>query len=111
MCIRDREWTLGAKVTEEEIERVAGWMADGLVAALTDHAPSADVQSLWLTEPLEGLPLRSLAGAMVSGGVGEYVYERESRDFGDLGRRLGHAIRQLSLIHISEPTRLLSISY
>ena len=88
------EWTLGAKVTDEEVERVAGWMADGLVAALTENAPSADVQSLWLTEPLEGLPLRSLAGAMVSGGVGEYVYERESRDFGDLGRRLGHAIRQ-----------------
>jgi ethanolamine utilization protein EutA len=31
---------------------------------------------------------------MVSGGVGEYVYGREARDFGDLGRRLGHAIRE-----------------
>jgi ethanolamine utilization protein EutA len=31
---------------------------------------------------------------MVSGGVGEYVYDRETRDFGDLGGRLGHAIRQ-----------------
>jgi ethanolamine utilization protein EutA (predicted chaperonin) len=31
---------------------------------------------------------------MVSGGVGEYVYDRETRDFGDLGRRLGRAIRQ-----------------
>jgi len=31
---------------------------------------------------------------MVSGGVGEYVYEREARDFGDLGVRLGRAIRQ-----------------
>jgi len=30
---------------------------------------------------------------MFSGGVGEYVYGRESRDFGDLGRRLGLAIR------------------
>jgi ethanolamine utilization protein EutA len=30
---------------------------------------------------------------MVSGGVGEYVYQRETRDFGDLGLRLGHAIR------------------
>src|SRR5262245_60388949 len=94
------DWTLGVKVTDEQIERVTGWMADALVAALTEHAPSADVQSLWLTEPLpsaggpEGPPLRSLAGAMVSGGVGEYVYERESRDFGDLGPRLGQAIRR-----------------
>jgi ethanolamine utilization protein EutA len=31
---------------------------------------------------------------MFSGGVGEYVYQRETRDFGDLGRRLGHAIRE-----------------
>ena len=31
---------------------------------------------------------------MFSGGVGEYVYAREARDFGDLGLRLGHAIRE-----------------
>ena len=31
---------------------------------------------------------------MFSGGVGEYVYGREDRDFGDMGRRLGHAMRQ-----------------
>ena len=31
---------------------------------------------------------------MFSGGVGEYVYGREERDFGDMGRRLGQAIRR-----------------
>jgi ethanolamine utilization protein EutA len=31
---------------------------------------------------------------MLSGGVGEYVYQREDRDFGDMGRRLGLALRQ-----------------
>jgi ethanolamine utilization protein EutA len=31
---------------------------------------------------------------MFSGGVGEYVYAREDHDFGDLGRRLGRAIRR-----------------
>ena len=31
---------------------------------------------------------------MFSGGVGEYVYGREARDFGDMGRRLGQAIRR-----------------
>jgi len=86
------DWTLGAKVTDEQIERVTNWMADALVAALTERAPSAEVQSLWLTEPL-GV-IGGIAGAMVSGGVGEYVYERETRDFGDLGVRLGWAIRQ-----------------
>src|SRR5207302_6759588 len=33
-------------------------------------------------------------GVMVSGGVAEYIYGRESRDFGDLGRHLGEAIRR-----------------
>ncbi len=86
------EWTLGAKVTDEQIERVTDWMADALVAALTERVPSRAVQSLWLTEPL-GV-IGGVAGAMVSGGVGEYVYDREARDFDDLGRRLGRAIRQ-----------------
>ena len=31
---------------------------------------------------------------MFSGGVGEYVYGRETQDFGDMGRRLGHAMRK-----------------
>src|SRR6202023_3994891 len=31
---------------------------------------------------------------MCSGGVAEYVYGREQRDFGDLGRRLGLALRR-----------------
>src|SRR5438034_8881965 len=31
---------------------------------------------------------------MFSGGVGEYVYGREERDFCDLGRRLGRALRR-----------------
>jgi ethanolamine utilization protein EutA len=117
------DWVLGATVTDEEIERVTNWMAEALVAALTESTPSPEVQSLWLTEPLpnvggpnvggpkgpplrplpsEGPPLRSpasgaigaIAGAMVSGGVGEYVYDRETRDFGDLGGRLGRAIRR-----------------
>jgi hypothetical protein len=33
-------------------------------------------------------------GIMVSGGVAEYVYGREDRDFGDMGRRLGYALRK-----------------
>jgi ethanolamine utilization protein EutA len=66
-------------------------MADALVTALTEDPPPAAVAGLWLTEPV-GL-VGGLAGAMVSGGVGEYVYAREQRDYGDLGRHLGEAIR------------------
>jgi ethanolamine utilization protein EutA (predicted chaperonin) len=85
-------WNLGDTVSTEEIARVTTWMADALVAALTqEHAPR-DVADLWLTEPL-GV-IGGITGAMVSGGVGEYVYGREDRDFGDLGRHFGRAIRE-----------------
>ena len=85
-------WSLGDKVSEHDIQRVTTWMADALVAALTQEVPPAQVQELWLTEPL-GV-IGGVAGAMFSGGVGEYVYDRETRDFGDLGRSLGRAIRE-----------------
>jgi ethanolamine utilization protein EutA len=86
------EWTLGGTVTEDELRRVASWMADALVSALTLDAPSSDIEELWLTGPLDALG--GIAGAMFSGGVSEYVYGREDQDFGDLGRRFGHAIRE-----------------
>jgi ethanolamine utilization protein EutA len=86
------EWTLGGTATEADLSRVTEWMADALVAALTVEPTPEPIDALWLTEPLE--PVEGIAGVMFSGGVGEYVYGREERDFGDLGRRLGHAIRR-----------------
>ena len=47
---------------------------------------------LYLTDPIADFG--AVDGIMFSGGVGEYVYGREDRDFGDMGRRLGHAIRR-----------------
>jgi ethanolamine utilization protein EutA len=86
------EWQLGKAVTEEELTRVTEWMADALVSALTEIPASAAVEKLWLTDPLE--PVEGIAGVMFSGGVAEYIYGREQRDFGDLGRRLGLAVRK-----------------
>ncbi len=74
-----------------ELERVAELMADTLVSALSPD-PSPDVAALYLTDPLPTLD--GIAGVMASGGVAEYIYGRESRDFGDMGRRLGAAIRR-----------------
>ena len=85
------EWSLGDAVSDVQLDRVAAWMADALIAALTVSPTPAPIDALWLTDPLD--PVEGIAGVMFSGGVGEYVYGRESRDFGDLGRRLGLAIR------------------
>ena len=62
------------------------------MAVFTQNPPPPQIQELWLTDPLT--VTGGIQGVMFSGGVGEYVYGREERDFGDLGRRFGRAIRQ-----------------
>jgi ethanolamine utilization protein EutA len=86
------EWSLGDRVTSEELDRVAEVMADTLAQALTERPTPDDLEHLYLTDPIEDFG--DLGGLMFSGGVAEYVYAREERDFGDLGRRLGRAIRR-----------------
>ncbi|HEX5279436.1 MAG TPA: ethanolamine ammonia-lyase reactivating factor EutA [Micropepsaceae bacterium] len=82
-------WQLGSLAQETELDRVAGQMADTLIAALSANPPAA-AASLYLTDPLPSLD--GITGVMASGGVAEYIYGRETRDFGDMGRRLGTAI-------------------
>src|SRR5688572_18775792 len=82
------DWTVGSKVLEKELDALGEWMAEALCEALLSDAH----RELYLTEPLG--KLAAVDGVMFSGGVGEYVYGRESRDFGDLGRRLGAALRR-----------------
>jgi ethanolamine utilization protein EutA len=60
-----------------------------LVEAVTRWPLPGEVADLFLTDPID---IGAIDGVMFSGGVAEYVYQREARDFGDLGRRLGHAI-------------------
>ena len=71
---------------------VADSMASMVIAALTQNPLPADIAEAFITEPIADLG--ALDGVMFSGGVAEYVYLREKRDFGDLGWRLGRAIRR-----------------
>ncbi|MGB6537871.1 MAG: ethanolamine ammonia-lyase reactivating factor EutA [Xanthobacteraceae bacterium] len=84
-------WNRGDRVNAAELETLAGVMADTLVAAITAQPLPHDVAHLYLTDPIADLG--RIDGIMFSGGVGEYVYEREQRDFGDMGPLLGRAIR------------------
>jgi ethanolamine utilization protein EutA len=79
------DWALGKKISAEDLDQLAAWMAEALCRAILGE------RALYLTDPLKDL--RGVQGVMFSGGVGEYVYGRESRDFGDLGRRLGLALK------------------
>ena len=84
-------WEKGDKASDAELDRVAQTMADTLVSAIMARPLPHDIAHLYLTDPI--LDFGRIDGIMFSGGVGEYVYGRESRHFGDLGRRLGRAIR------------------
>jgi ethanolamine utilization protein EutA len=86
------DWNRGDVVSPVQLDQVAEAMADALVAAIRERPPSPAVAHLYLTEPIA--ELGRIDGIMFSGGVGEYVYGREDRDFGDMGRRLGHTVRR-----------------
>ena len=88
-------WNRGDAATAADLQKVADGMADALVAAVTARPLPHDIAHLYLTDPLAGLEasLGRIDGVMFSGGVAEYIYQRETRDFGDLGPKLGRAIR------------------
>jgi ethanolamine utilization protein EutA len=85
-------WNRGDVADAADLDKVADGMADALVAALAARPLPHDIAHLYLTDPIADFG--PIDGIMFSGGVGEYVYGREDRDFADLGRRLGHAIRR-----------------
>jgi ethanolamine utilization protein EutA len=84
-------WRKGDAVSGADMDKVAETMADTLVAAITARPLPPEVAQLYLTDPIADLG--RIDAVMFSGGVAEYVYGRQERDFGDMGRRLGRAIR------------------
>ncbi|MFZ3287676.1 MAG: ethanolamine ammonia-lyase reactivating factor EutA [Telluria sp.] len=86
------DWQLGDLATVGQMEAVADSMADSLIAAISANPLPHAVEQLYLTDPLDDFgPIEAV---MFSGGVAEYVYGRETRDFGDMGRLLGTALRR-----------------
>ncbi len=84
-------WNRGDAVTAQDTQHVADVMADTLVTALTARPMPHDIAHLYLTDAIDNFG--RIDGAMFSGGVAEYIYQREARDFGDMGPKLGRAIR------------------
>src|ERR1700722_5345089 len=84
-------WSRGDTADPADLQKVADVMADALVAAITARPMPHDIEHLYLTDAIADLG--RIDGVMFSGGVAEYVYQREDRDFGDMGPRLGRAIR------------------
>ena len=85
-------WNRGDSVDSSAMGRVAERMATAILASVAARPMPEEVRELFLTETLP--EPGGVDGVMFSGGVAEYVYQRESRDFGDLGRPLGDALRR-----------------
>ena len=84
------EWRKGDVVDPRARASLGDLMANAILEAAAGEATD-ETRALFLTEPLPALP--ALDALMFSGGVAEYVYGRENRDFGDLGRALGLSLR------------------
>ena len=87
------QWRLGDRVTAAQIERLADHMARAVLILARDEKPAPEFDELWLTPALRGA--KSFDAVVFSGGVGEYVYGKESNSFGDLGEPLGKALQGL----------------
>ena len=89
---RGLEWAIGVKAATADMSDVAQDMAQAVFDALSCRPLPAEVRDLFITAPIDDFG--QIDGIMISGGVAEYVYGRENRDFGDLGWRLGRALRR-----------------
>jgi ethanolamine utilization protein EutA len=86
-------WQVGDRVTLAEIERLADHMARAVLRLVQDEKSAPEFERLWLTPALSGP--KSYDAVVFSGGVGEFVYGKETRSFGDLGAPLGKALQGL----------------
>ena len=82
--------SVGSRVATADIERLANHMAQAILSLAQDEQPASELAQLWLTAPLSGA--KKYDAVIFSGGVGEYVYGKESKSFGDLGAPLGQAL-------------------
>ncbi len=82
---------IGMPVSAGVLERVAEHMADRLFEAMTIPTLSPDTATLLRLEAMQNA--RAPDVITFSGGVSEYIYQRQSENFGDLGPHLANAIK------------------
>ena len=85
------ELAMGAKLSSQDRQRIGDHMAALLASALGLDVPDEDIAGIYLTQPLRNLA--KVDEILLSGGVAEFFYQRETKDFGDLGFFLAQALR------------------
>jgi ethanolamine utilization protein EutA len=100
------ELALGAPLAAEDRARIVERMARLIMRMIDRRPPDELLQRLLVTDPWPtpsppspvsggGLGGGSLDALTFSGGVAEYLYKREKRQFGDLGFELAQALSHL----------------
>lgn len=82
---------LNKRITDEDKTRLADRLADELLAVARVDGDGSSGASGLLRGP--ALPSFTPSAVSFSGGVSEYIYQRQDRSFGDLGPFLAQAIR------------------
>jgi ethanolamine utilization protein EutA len=83
--------TLGEPLAPADEQRIVQAWTDVLAGLIQRRPPEGLAAKLMLTDPLPAAPRPQ--ALTFSGGVSEYVFQREETDFGDLGLPLAKAIR------------------
>jgi ethanolamine utilization protein EutA len=88
---------LGEVLSDDDRTAIADKLAESLMEVILRQPRSELTQSLMLTPDLTStLPIDAL---VFSGGVSEYIYEREETDFGDLAIALAGAMKRRMADH------------
>ncbi len=85
---------VGEKLTDEKREQFAAKMTDILFDAISGGEMDSLTESLLLTDSLDIDSLEDVDHVVFSGGVSEYVYERTSESYGDVGPWFGKMVRE-----------------
>jgi ethanolamine utilization protein EutA len=82
---------LGEKLSDEDRKAIVKRMVEVIVAYANRVPDDALCKALSLTDALPTEP--AIDALTFSGGVSEYIYDRETEDRGDLGKALAHELR------------------
>src|SRR5258706_3873208 len=81
---------IGERPTPEAMARVVDALAEAAISIIGERKPNALAQTLLLTQPIDWSPAPQTI--LFSGGVSEYIYGREARDFADIAKSLATRI-------------------
>jgi ethanolamine utilization protein EutA len=81
---------VGDVPSADDVTKIVNAFAATIAGFIRRDAPTGLAQELLLTQPLTGPAAQVL---MFSGGVSEYIYDRETETFGDIAQPLAEAVR------------------